>query len=86
MFKVGQEIISIMDALPINLKNLLDIQILTIPKGTKVIVSHVGEAKNNTTKISVELDRQKAVFSPIYWASMFQAVDEAKEVHVHYMF
>lgn len=86
MFKVGEEVITIMDALPINIKQLIDIKMLTIPKGTKLKVIHVGVSVNNTTKISVELDRQKAVFSPIYWASMFQSVSEATEVYVHYTF
>lgn len=84
MFKVGDEIIAIMDALPINIRQLIDIQICTIPKGTKVKISHVGQSINNTTKISVQLDRQKAAFAPVYWASMFQAVDQVTEVYVYY--
>jgi C-terminal processing protease CtpA/Prc len=76
--KAGDKIIAIIDAYPVNVKPT-DIPLLKISKGTTVTLQILGKKYANTHLISVELERSKAVFNPLYYLSMFQKVEECND-------
>jgi hypothetical protein len=81
--KSGDKLIAIIDALPVNLR-ASDIEICKILKGEVVTLQKVGKPYNNTTLITLDLERKKSVFSPLYYASAFQKVEEVNDVPVYY--
>lgn len=87
MFKIGDNVIATMDALPINIKNLHDINTCTIKQGTKTQVIKIGNEKNNTYAICLDADDTKnKIWMPQYWASAFQLVHDVTDVPVLYTF
>ena len=86
VFKPGDAIVAIMDAYPINIKNIGDRDLLLLPKGGHYTVKNILSCKANTSIIEIELEHSKDIFKPTYWASYFQLNSEAKEVAVYYKF
>lgn len=81
MLQVGDTVIAILDALPVNLKNLSDIKQCTIQQGTVAKVILVGKQLNNTYLIGIDIyngDKKdnNTLWLPKYWASSFQLMEE----------
>jgi len=80
MFKVGQEVIAITDAIPINLSNMGLVLKYTLAKGTRVVVKsiHDNARQHNVVLLVGELAHNG--LSVAYWGSAFKAVISANKI------
>ena len=80
MFEVGQEIVAIMDAYPINLRSCELISKYTLFKGTRAIVKRIEiNEKQHATVILIEPTGGQSALTA-YWGAAFKPYFSANSI------
>lgn len=81
MFEVGQEIVTIMEAYPINLRSNDLIDKFTLFKGTRAVVKRIEvNERQHATVILVECSGRPDLINVAYWGAAFKPYFSANKI------
>jgi hypothetical protein len=80
MFKVGQEVIAITDAIPINISGISLVLKYTLAKGTRVVVKSIHDNARQHNAVLVVEGGGGSYLPVAYWGSAFKAVISANKI------
>lgn len=84
IFNIGDKVITVMSAIPINMRKQADIGFCTLPQGGVYSISKIIGELNNTSVIEVQLNDDRKPLLPRYWASCFQLYEANTDTFVYY--